>query len=174
MAYHEAGHAVISYLQGETLSRITIQGTTSGVGGFVMSADKESQFRTLEDLYARVRVAYAGRSSEKIKFGDTNVTTGASNDIQQATKYISNILLNYGFDAELGMLDYNALLQANIVDKSAVYDKIRQLSTKLEQETDDILKNNYYLVEKLASVLLDVETMTGTEAMVLLDNAKEA
>lgn len=168
VAYHEAGHAVMTYLLGEPISRISTQGTTSGVGGFVMQEDKESQFHTATYLRNHIMICYAGRCSEVIKFGENEITTGASNDIQQATDLIYKFIGLYGFSESFAPLDHNALVQAHLIDKNKIYDEMSKMS-RLEYDASlKVLKDNYELVEALAQKLLDIETMTGKEVEALL------
>lgn len=168
VAYHEAGHAVMNFLQHEPISRISIQGTTSGVGGFVMGADNDSQFRSVQDLYNNVRTKYGGRASEIIKFGKDHATTGAVNDIETATNVLQTMFLRYGFDDDLGMLDYQQLLKLDLVDKAAVCERVKKKAAALMEETLGMLGPNYYLVEALAEKMLEEEVMTGEEATVFL------
>ena len=172
VAYHEAGHAVMTYLLDEPISRISTQGTTSGVGGFVMQEEKESQFHTITYLSNRILICYAGRCSEIIKFGDRDVTTGASNDIQQATDIIYKYLGIYGFSDKFALLDHNALVQAHLIDKAKIYTAMSDMSCAKYSECMNLLKDNYSLVEALATKLLDVETMTGKEVKELLSSLK--
>lgn len=173
VAYHEAGHAVMTYLLDEPISRISTQGTTSGVGGFVMQEEKESQFHTVTYLRNRILICYAGRCSEVIKFGDRDVTTGASNDIQQATDIIYKYLGIYGFSDKFALLDHNALVQAHLIDKTKIYTAMSDMSCSMYSDCMAKLNENYKLVEALAVKLLDVETMTGKEVKSLLDSVKK-
>ena len=172
VAYHEAGHAVATFLCNDRISRISIQSTTSGVGGFVMGADKDSQFRNINDLYNRVKILYAGRCSEAIKFGETAITTGAVNDIEQATNILSSMFLKYGYSTDLGMLNYEMLIRNNLVDSSLVYKEIKAQSNKLMDDMMALLRENYYLVEALAPKLLECETMSGDDAEEFLTSAR--
>ena len=169
VAYHEAGHAVISYLCNEPISRISIQGTTSGVGGFVMREDKTSQFDTKDSIIKQIKICYGGRCSEAIKFGADHITTGASNDIQQATDLIYRYVATYGFDNDLSLLNYQALHQAGIANSEATQKTMQQIATEQAARTTEMLKNNYELVEELVKAILEQETMQGSEVTALLD-----
>lgn len=172
VAYHEAGHAIMNYILNEPISRISIQGTTSGVGGFVMSADNDSQFKSYRDLYNNILVAYGGRASEIIKFGKDNMTTGAVNDIEQGTNMLKLMCLKYGFDDNLGMIDYESLLRDSIADKTVIQEILSERSACLMKETTKMLTDNYNLVEALALKLLDREVMDGNEVMDFLASEK--
>ena len=172
VAYHEAGHAVVSYLLGEPISRISIQGTTSGVGGFVLQEDKDTQFQTEAAMLHRIQVCYGGRISEVIKYGNGNATQGASNDIEQATNLMFNYIAVLGFNKDMGLVNYKALVDAGILDAREFNKKISDMSKELYDDTARLLASNYFLVESLATALLDSETMLGAEALELLDKTK--
>ena len=161
VAYHEAGHAVCHWLLGEPISRASIQANTSGVGGVVFGQDSDTQFRTSEYYENRIKICYAGRASEKIKFD--SITQGASSDITQATQILDEYVSKLGFEEKFGMLDMDVLAEKQIIDKSNAFELMQEKSKKLYQETIDLLTQNYNLVEKLAVKLLEVETLSGDE-----------
>lgn len=161
VAYHEAGHAVVNYLLGEPIARASIQSTISGVGGAVFNQDKDSCFQTDKDFKNRVLVCYGGRASEQIKFGD--VTTGASNDITQATNILKLYVERFGFDKDFGLLDMSVLTKEHLVNTSDISKKLGKMSNELYEQCLNILRANYGLVELLAQKLLDVETLTGDQ-----------
>ena len=107
VAYHEAGHAVCKYLLKQGISRISIKPSTSDVGGFVLGEDdNESTLMSKQYMIDRIKVCYAGRASEEIKFGKDNITIGASGDIQSATDMIHSYIGQLGFDS-CGLLDWS-------------------------------------------------------------------
>ena len=163
VAYHEAGHAVMCYLQGMPIMRASVQGSTSGVGGFVIPADGESLFTTKTDMLNMIRVAYAGRVSESIKRGDDCVTNGASNDIQRATQLLQSYLMLFGFSDTLGMLDLKTLVENNICDNKLLLDEMRKISKNCYDTVKETLKDNYNLVEVVAKALMEKEILTGAE-----------
>lgn len=169
VAYHEAGHAVTSYLLGIDIARASIIGTTSGVGGAVFQQESDSQFLTDVDFLNKIKVCYGGRASESIKFN--KVTTGASNDITQATHLIQKFVQRYGFDKEFGLLDVGVL--EKYIDTDIVLSKFSKLSNKLYSETVELLETNYYLVEVLAQKLLKLETLSGDNIKEILDFERE-
>ena len=168
VAYHEAGHAVMHYLLGEPMSRASIIGTTSGVGGVVFGEDKDTQFFTKEDYENRVKICYAGRASEQIKFN--SVTQGASSDITQATEILEEYVSKLGFDEKFGLLDMGVLAKTQIIDKSNSFELIQKKSKELYKTTMELLKNNYNLVELLANKLLEIETINGEDILKLFKN----
>lgn len=161
VAYHEAGHAVMHYLLGEPMSRASIIGTTSGVGGVVFGEDSDTQFLTKEYYENRVKICYAGRASEQIKFN--SVTQGASSDITQATGILEEYVSRLGFDEEFGLLDMNVLAEKQIIDKSNAFELMQKKSKELYTATVELLIKNYDLVERLAQALLESETLSGKE-----------
>ena len=167
VAYHEAGHAVMSYLRGQTIARASIIGTTSGVGGAVINEEHAGNLYTKEDLENQVMVAYAGRASEQIKFG--KVTTGASNDITQATGIIVKYLEAYGFDDDFGLLDVSVLQESHVINSSDMTVKMSELSRKLYKNTLDLLNEHYNLVTVLAEKLLEKRSLQGDEIRILFE-----
>lgn len=170
VAYHESGHAVMSYLLGEPITRVSILSTVSGVGGAVFNGDKDSVFMTQKDFLNRVKICYAGRASEEIKF--LSPTTGASNDITQATNVLLQYVEHMGFDKEFGMLDMAVLGQEHLIDTGHTMDSVSTLAKELYQESKDLLEQNYDLVEALAKSILSKETMTGSEVMDLFHECR--
>lgn len=171
VAYHEAGHAVMMYLTGGEIGRVSTYPTTSGVGGFVMHVEPDSQFRSKQDLTDRIKVAYAGRCSEYIKFGSENITTGASNDIKQATKVLESMYLKYGFSENLGLLDYQSLLKNRLTSAQVIYSEIKNMSKSIMDETLVMLKEHYSCVEALADALLEHEFLNGSDAVRIIEKS---
>lgn len=167
VAYHEAGHAVMNLLSGKPVARISIMGMTSGVGGAVFQADDSSVFHTKESVEQEVKILYAGRASEEIKFGREHITDGASNDITEATKLLMNYLTRFGFGE--GLVDYSVLTSANMGDNS-VPEKLGKLSEQFYRDTVEKLNENYDKVEQLAKKLLEVKTLSGSEVQALWDD----
>ncbi|SKB96607.1 cell division protease FtsH [Lachnospiraceae bacterium] len=166
VAYHEAGHAVMTYLCGQPIARASIQSTISGVGGVVFQEEPDTSFQTEESLRQQIMICYAGRASEDIKF--KNVTTGASNDITQATRIMSGYIEHYGFNPDFGMVDMSILQQNRVVDSHDITSRISSMSNDLYKECHDLLEKNYNKVENLAKALLEHESMSGEEIMKII------
>ena len=171
VAYHESGHAVMNFLVGQHISRASIIANTSGVGGVVFGADQDSYFTTKKQFEDKVMVCYAGRISEQLKFG--SITTGASNDITQATQIIKNYIGKYGFDDEFGLIDMSIMHNDSLIKDDNTLNRVQQIAKDLYERANSLLKDNYTLVEKLAIELLDKETMSGKEIIELLTQEKE-
>lgn len=170
VAYHEAGHAVVTYLLEQPIARASIIGTTSGVGGFVMQSESDSYFTTDVELRNQVKIAFGGRASEEIHFGA--VTTGASSDITQATNIMINYIERYGFDKDFGMLNMGVLREQSLINSDDIARRLSEMSKSIYREVLDLLRDNYYLVEVLAEKLLEEETLVGVEIEGLLNDTK--
>lgn len=168
VAYHEAGHAVVSYLLGIKLARASIIGTTSGVGGAVFQQESDSQFKTNEDFINDIKVCYGGRASEEIKF--KTITTGASSDITKATELLNGYIQRYGFDNDFGLLDMDVLKDNMLIEADTMLSKMSELSRKFYKDTVNLLSKNYGLVEVLAKKLLEVETLSADNIYELLES----
>lgn len=171
VAYHEAGHAVMSALLGEPIARASIQSTISGVGGAVFNEDKDSLFRTNMDFKNRVLIAYAGTASEEIKFG--NPSTGAGNDITQATQVLIQYVEKFGFDKSFGLLDVSVLGKEHLVNSDTIMEKISRMSREYYEECLNMLKERYADVETVAKLLLEKETVPGEVIMNMVRERKE-
>lgn len=161
VAYHESGHAVMSWILGEPIARASIQSTVSGVGGVVFNEDKDTVLRTEQDLRNSVLIAYAGHASEEIKFN--TVTVGASNDITKATEIMLQYVERLGFDKEFGLLDVSVLGREHLMDGSDTVKKLSKMSKEIYEECKSKLQENYDKVERLAQRLLEIETLSGEE-----------
>ena len=170
VAYHEAGHAVVSYLLDMEIARATIIQTTSGIGGAVIHQESDNLLKTKEDYENRVKVCYGGRASEEIKFNQ--ITTGASSDITQATRVLDEYINKLGFDKEFGLIDMSVLNEDKVTVEDKSIETIKGYSVKLYKDTVELLKNNYNLVELIAKELLDKETISGVTIKEILDSNK--
>ena len=166
VAYHEAGHAVMTWLLGRPIARASIQSTTSGVGGAVFREDTTSKFTSNKDLRELVMIAYAGRASEDIKF--KSLSDGASNDITKATEMMTEYIERLGFDDDFGLLDMGVLSREHLLDSKDITKKLSQMSKELYTECKQKLNDNYGKVETLAQSLLDCNTLSGDEIDKLL------
>lgn len=166
VAYHEAGHAVMTWLLGRPIARASIQSTTSGVGGAVFREDTTSKFTSDKDLRELVMIAYAGRASEDIKF--KSLSDGASNDITKATEMMTEYIERLGFDDDFGLLDIGVLSREHLLDSKDITKKLSQMSKELYTECKQKLNDNYDKVETLARSLLDCNTLSGDEIDKLL------
>lgn len=172
VAYHEAGHAVMTYLTDNHISRISIMGMTSGVGGAVFQSDNERFFETKEQVEAQIMIAYAGRAAEAIHFGSDKITQGAGNDITQATNLLVNYVAKLGFDSATGLVDMS-VLSNGITTDNTLSERVSALSIEFYQKALSRLRSNFQLVEMLSKKLLEVKTLSGDEAEALLREKME-
>lgn len=171
VAYHESGHAVLTILLGEEVSRISVMGMTSGVGGAVFRNDKNTLFNTKKEMENTIKIAYAGRASEEVFFGKENITQGASNDITQATSVLYNYVSKLGFNESTGLLDYEFLSQNVLPTNDKIIDEMSELSNRLYDETVKLISENKEIVERLAKVLLKEKTLSGEDVKKVFNNS---
>jgi len=129
------------------------------MGGATLNIPKRTNLMTKRDILNSIKILYAGRVAELILRKDENeITTGASQDIQQATAYIKNYFSAYGMSEEFGMLE--------IDDSSKYLKESIELSKKLYNETQSLLQDNQDKLERIAETLIEKETINEEE----LDN----
>lgn len=177
-AYHESGHAIMALLspQYDPIHKVTIV-PRGGALGMVVSlpeSDKVSVSKT--ELISNIKVAMGGRASEELFFGEDNITTGASNDIEKATKIAKNMVLKWGMSDKLGFQaffiskyygdesDTVSQRTSEIIDK-----EVEELVKKLYEEVKITLMENKEKLERIANTLLEKETLTGEEVKQLYD-----
>lgn len=169
-AYHEAGHAIIAKLVAKSgVPKITIIPTTHGVGGYTQIDNGESSYKSKSEIIAEISTALGGRAAEELIFGPENVTTGASSDIKRATELAHHLNCSYGMNSKFGML-YLAEskgLEAEILNES------RLLIESIYNDTLNCLKDNIDLLHKLASKLLEDETVFERDFDAMLNPISE-
>ena len=176
VSYHEVGHALVSALQkdAEPVQKITIVPRTMGALGYVMQTPEEEKFlNTKKELDAMLVGLLAGRAAEEIVF-DT-VTTGASNDIEKATKVARAMVTQYGMSEKFGLIGLESV-QNRYLDGRPVANCGQETASEIDQEVMRILKESYEAAKKLlgehrkaldkiAAFLIEKETITGKEFM---------
>ena len=183
-AYHEAGHALVglSVPQSDPLHKVTIipRGRALGLTMSLPERDKLSQSKT--ELKSRLAMMFGGRVAEELIFGKDNVTTGASSDIQQATRIARAMVTEFGFSDKLGRLRYSAneeevflghsvTQQKNMSDNTAdlIDSEIRVLIEEAEETARRVLRERSADLETIAQALLEYETLSGKEVDALLN-----
>lgn len=166
VAYHEAGHALATKLLTDNhLHKVTIIPSTSGAGGATFSVPKGNSLISKIDLINNIKVLYAGRAAEEILRGSKDkITSGASGDIQQATRYINSYFSELGMSEEFGML--------GIDDKDIYIKEAVALSKKIYEETYSLLVENREMLDKLSLELIKHETLTGDQVNEILGTKK--
>lgn len=175
VAWHEAGHALASkMLTGNEVPKVTIISSTSGAGGVTFMLPKKSGLLSKKELRDDIRVLYAGRAAEQILLGEYDlVTTGASQDISQATNKIRAMLLNYGMSERYGMLNPSQLSgNTKSYEDPLFLEEASKLSRDLYNDTYLFLMENKYVLQSIAEALLDKETLTDDDLNRLIKNDK--
>jgi cell division protease FtsH len=156
VAWHEAGHALVGKLHGKEIPKVTILSSTSGAGGVTFTTPLKMGLHSVNDLKNGVQELYAGRIAELMLLKDKNkITTGASNDIQKATNIIREIVTSYGMSDDFGLLNLNQLQ----VSPDIIIEKEIALAKEIEQETIDLLTENFDFLTAIANTLLEAETL---------------
>lgn len=174
VAYHETGHALCSALQKHTepVQKITIIPRTKGSLGYVMHTPEEEKYlRSKDEMEADIVTFLAGRAAEAIKF--PSVTTGASNDIEQATNIARSMITLYGMSDTFGMVALESI-QSRYLDQNHVLNCSEETATKIDDEVRaiikasydkayNLLKENEHVLDALAQHLIEKENITGKE-----------
>lgn len=167
-AYHEAGHAlIIKLFTDDNFHKVTIVGTSNGVGGFAAYTPKEEGYYSKEDLFNKIRVAYGGRAAEYLLFNrdESKVTTSASGDL----KTVSNIL-DYMVN-EVGMYeDMLFTLSSKDQSRDDVISYKKDTATMLYEETIQCLDANRCLLDEVAKALMEKETLSNSELDEIINN----
>ena len=179
VSYHEVGHALVTALQKNTepVQKITIVPRTMGALGYVMQTPEEEKFlNTKKELEAMIVVALGGRAAEEIVF-DT-VTTGASNDIEQATKIARAMITQYGMSDRFGLmglesiqnryLDGRPVLNCGEATASQIDEEVMRMLKSSYEEAKRLLSENRDALDRIAAFLIEKETITGEEFMRIL------
>ena len=186
-AYHEAGHALVMInVEGhEPLHKVTIipRGRALGLTMWLPERDKLSQTRT--ELEALMASMFGGRVAEELIYGKKHISTGAGNDIQQATNLARKMVMEFGFSDKLGPLRYKSnqeeiflghsvAQQRNISDETAriIDEEIRKIVEEGEKKATNILTKNIGDLHKIAKGLLEYETLTADDVENILSGNK--
>ena len=183
VSYHEVGHALVTALQkdAEPVQKITIVPRTMGALGYVMQIPEEEKFlNTKKELKAMLVVSLAGRAAEEIVF-DT-VTTGAANDIEQATRVARAMVTQYGMSDKFGLMGLetqeNQYLTGRTVmncgDATAaeIDTEVMKMLKEAYAEAKRLLSENRDVMDKIAAFLIEKETITGKEFMKIFREVK--
>ena len=183
VSYHEVGHALVSALQkdAEPVQKITIVPRTMGALGYVMHVPEEEKYLNTKKEIDAMLVGYlAGRAAEELVF-DT-VTTGAANDIEQATRVARAMVTQYGMSEKFGLMGLatqeNQYLSGRVVlncsDKTEaeVDEEVMQILKRAYEEAKRLLSENREAMDKIAEFLIEKETITGKEFMKIFREVK--
>ncbi len=164
-AYHEAGHAVVTKLlcPENKVTKITIIPSTKGVGGFSMNIPPDKMYSTKREMINNIKIALAGRIVEELTFGNDNITTGASNDIQKATELLVAMIKQFGMSEEIGMINYDILYGHQGITGDKLIKISKEKMRNLYNETKILIEKNLGLIGLVAKNLLDRETLNEEE-----------
>ncbi len=182
VAYHEIGHALVAAMQTNSapVQKITIVPRTSGALGYTMQVEENDHYlMSKEEIENKIATLTGGRAAEEIAIG--SVTTGASNDIEQATKLARAMITRYGMSDEFGMVAMETVtnqylggdtsLSCSAETQSEIDRKVVELVKKQHEKAVNILKSNSRKLDELAMYLYEHETITGEEFMNILNAA---
>ena len=183
VSYHEVGHALVTALQKNTepVQKITIVPRTMGALGYVMQTPEEEKFlNTKKELEAMIVVALGGRAAEELVF--ETVTTGAANDIEQATKIARAMITQYGMSERFGLmglesiqnryLDGRAVLNCGDATAGEIDEEVMKMLKSAYAEAKKLLAENREALDKIADFLIEKETITGKEFMKIFREVK--
>ena len=183
VSYHEVGHALVSALQkhSEPVQKITIVPRTMGALGYVMNVPEEEKFlNTKKELEARLVELMGGRAAEEIVF--ETVTTGASNDIQQATNLARAMVTQYGMSEKFGLmalesqenqyLTGRAILNCGDATAAEIDKEVMKILKDSYHEAISLLSDNKDAMDQIAAFLIEKETITGKEFMQIFRKVK--
>ena len=179
VAYHEIGHAIVAARQkgSAPVTKITIVPRTSGALGYTMQVEEDERFLTTkQEVLDKLAVYCGGRAAEELIFDE--MTTGAANDIEQATKLARNMITRFGMSEEFGMMALGTVQNAYLNQDTSltcapgtaerVDAAVLKLITEAHERAMQILKENKFKLHELAHYLYKKETITGDEFMSLL------
>ena len=185
VAYHEIGHALVAAKQSHSapVQKITIIPRTSGALGYTMQVEEGNHYlMTKKEMENRIATLTGGRAAEEIVFGD--ITTGASNDIEQATKMARAMITRYGMSSDFDMvaletvsnqyLGGDASLACSADTQKTIDDQVVKLVREQHEKAAGILLENREKLDELARYLYQKETITGEEFMKILNEDAEA
>lgn len=185
VSYHEVGHALVSAIQkhSEPVQKITIVPRTMGALGYVMNVPEEEKYlNSEEEIRAMLVECTAGRVAEELVFG--SITTGASNDIEKATRIARAMVTQYGMSKRFGFVQLESQTSQYLDDGRRVMNCSEQTAAEVDEEVMTIMKQSYEQARKIltehrkaldqiAAFLIEKETITGKEFMDILAKVEQ-
>jgi len=185
VSYHEVGHALVSAIQkhSEPVQKITIVPRTMGALGYVMNVPEEEKYLNSEEEIRAMLVEFtAGRVAEELVFG--SITTGASNDIEKATRIARAMVTQYGMSKRFGFVQLESQTSQYLDDGRRVMNCSEQTAAEVDEEVMTIMKQSYEQARKIltehrkaldqiAAFLIEKETITGKEFMDILAKVEQ-
>lgn len=181
VSYHEVGHALVAAMQTNSapVQKITIIPRTSGALGYTMQVEEGEHFlMNKTEMENKIATFTGGRAAEELIFGE--ITTGASNDIEQATKFARAMITRYGMNEEFDMVAMESVsnqylggdssLTCSMETQTLIDQKVVQLVKEQHQKAKKILEDNIMKLHEIAKFLYEHETITGEEFMEILSS----
>lgn len=168
-AYHEAGHALIAkLLNKESVPKVSIIPTTKGAAGYTIINPDEKMFQTKKEILNKISGLLGGRASEEIIFGKENITGGAANDLQRATKMVLILIAKYGMSEKLGLV---CLEDSEIsLENQVILEETKQILDKIYSTTLDFIVDNEDKLKLIAEKLLENEVINEQDLDALIAN----
>ncbi|NMA68049.1 MAG: AAA family ATPase, partial [Desulfitobacterium sp.] len=162
VAWHESGHALCAKLLTDMeIPKVTIVPSTTGAAGVTFITPRKMGMYSKQDLLNNIKIRYAGRAAEYLLLGDEELlTTGASNDIEQATAHIREMITTYGMHPRFGML---SLKELNVNAEAMILEEASKLAKLLYEETVQLLADEKETLEQIAKALIEKETLDEDE-----------
>ena len=183
VSYHEIGHALVAALQSHSapVQKITIIPRTSGALGYTMQVEENDKvLMTKREIENKIATLTGGRAAEEIAFGE--ITTGASNDIEQATRLARAMITRYGMSEEFDMVAMETVtnqylggdtsISCSAETQKDIDKKVVEIIKAQHEKARKLLRDNRARLDELASYLYEKETITGTEFMDILEGKK--
>ena len=184
VAYHETGHALVTAMQSHSapVQKITIIPRTSGALGYTMQVDQGDKYLlSKEEIENKIATFTGGRAAEEVVFGE--ITTGAANDIEQATKLARAMITRYGMSDQFDMVALETVnnqylggdtsLVCSADTQKEIDRRVVELVKQQHEKARKILEENREKLDQLAKVLYENETITGDEFMEILDEGSD-
>lgn len=187
VAYHEAGHAVVGLIlkDADLVQKVTIIPRGMAGGYTIMTPRDEKFLASKKELLQKITGYLAGRASEELIFGKENITSGASNDIEIATKIAKALVTKYGMSEAIGEIDYSADNSAPFLGRDLmsrpnaseqisylIEQEIRRIITTAKKDATAILKKNRLVLDLIAKALIQHETIIAPQIKFIYDNKK--
>jgi len=162
VAWHESGHALCAKLLTDMeIPKVSIVPSTTGAEGVTFITPKKMGMYSKQELLNSIKIRYAGRAAEYLLHGDENaITTGAANDIEQATAHIREMIATYGMHPRFGML---SLKELKVNADAVILEEAAKLAQELYQETVDLLAAERETLAGIANALMEKETLSEEE-----------
>lgn len=164
-AYHEAGHGLVNMLllPQDKVSKITIIPTTKGAGGYTLSIPEDTNYHRIDYLKNKIKVSLGGRAAEEVVFGKDKISTGAHGDISQSTDIALKMVTEYGMGETLGLIKLSSVGSLYSSYGNPVIEECKNIVDQLYEETLQLLKENRASLDKIATELLEKETLYEDE-----------